>query len=451
MKRSALSRRAARAMSAVLLIASLVAAGCQREPRVAVAERGGADGHGAGHDGAHGHGAAVSDLDRPLDELLAAVCEHELAQHRCDACRYELGMVAVDDELLLDGGPLALATAAERPLGRTLDLNGELRLDQERAVEVQARVAGTVRAIMVDVGSRVLAGEPLLVIESADFAEAQAAHLQARAALALAEATVAREADLFARGVCPRKDLLEAEAARAEAEASMLAAHARLAALGLSQAAIDSLTAQSGGARRRPGLLAVPAPRGGVVLAREVGPGAAVEPGRTILLLADTSRLWVLADLYERDLALLEAVPAGAPASVRVAAFPGTSFAARWDRLDGALDPRARVVRARALVDNPEGRLRPGMFARLSVGLPGGDEALTVPADAVLEDEGRLFAFLRLEPPLFVRRPVAVGRTAGGWVEITSGLAAGQQVVAAGAFLLKSDVLRAKMGAGCAD
>jgi cobalt-zinc-cadmium efflux system membrane fusion protein len=91
------------------------------------------------------------------------------------------------------------------------------------------------------------------------------------------------------------------------------------------------------------------------------------------------------------------------------------------------------------------------MFAAVKVFLPGLDEALTVPRDAVQEDEGRAFVFVPHHDDFFVRRPVEVGRTWAGLAEITKGLEASQTVVAEGAFLLKSDVLRAKMGAGCAD
>jgi len=107
---------------------------------------------------------------------------------------------------------------------------------------------------------------------------------------------------------------------------------------------------------------------------------------------------------------------------------------------------------ARVVVPNPEGLLRPGMFARVDLLLPdGAGEAVALPEEAVLEDEGRTFVFVRATPELFARRPVVPGRAAGGWLEIAGGLRGGETVVARGAFLLKSDVLRAKMGAGCAD
>ena len=138
-------------------------------------------------------------------------------------------------------------------------------------------------------------------------------------------------------------------------------------------------------------------------------------------------------------------------AEVSVAAWPGRVFRGRLDRLGGTLDEATRTATVRVVAPNPDGLLRPGMFARVRLLLPGGATSLAVPEEAVLADEGRSFVFVRANADCFVRRPVAPGRAAGGWIEIASGLREGQAVVARGAFLLKSDVLRAKMGAGCAD
>jgi cobalt-zinc-cadmium efflux system membrane fusion protein len=91
------------------------------------------------------------------------------------------------------------------------------------------------------------------------------------------------------------------------------------------------------------------------------------------------------------------------------------------------------------------------MFATVHVLLPGDENALVLPRDAVLEDEGRSFVFLHHHDAFYVRRPVTTGRAWGDRVEITGGLTGDETIVAEGAFLLKSDVLRSKMGAGCAD
>jgi cobalt-zinc-cadmium efflux system membrane fusion protein len=138
-------------------------------------------------------------------------------------------------------------------------------------------------------------------------------------------------------------------------------------------------------------------------------------------------------------------------AHVEVPAYPGRNFSGRVERVSGVVDEATRTTRVRVVVENPEGLLRSGMFARVHLHENGSEQALAVPAEAVLEDEGRAFVFVPAEPPYFVRRPVLVGRAWDEWVEVTQGLADGDMVVSRGAFALKSDVLRSKMGAGCAD
>jgi membrane fusion protein, heavy metal efflux system len=115
------------------------------------------------------------------------------------------------------------------------------------------------------------------------------------------------------------------------------------------------------------------------------------------------------------------------------------------------MDESSRTVKVRVEVKNTDGRLLAGMFAAVKLFLPGTDETLAVPRAAVLDDEDRSFVFIHHQGEYYVRRPVVPGRIWAGWVEIKKGLLPAQTVVAEGAFLMKSDVLRSKMGAGCAD
>jgi cobalt-zinc-cadmium efflux system membrane fusion protein len=134
-----------------------------------------------------------------------------------------------------------------------------------------------------------------------------------------------------------------------------------------------------------------------------------------------------------------------------VKAFPDAAFPGRVDFVGPAMDERTRTVKVRVAAANPDARLRAGMFATVRIFLPGQEEALAVPRAAVLADEGRSFVFVHREGEWWVRRPLEPGRAWAGWVEVRGGLAEGDRVAADGAFLLKSDVLRSKMGAGCAD
>jgi cobalt-zinc-cadmium efflux system membrane fusion protein len=406
--------------------------------------------HGAGGDDhAEREEAGGSDLDRPIADLLGDRCEHGIFTYQCDECRYEVGVVKVAPDLLDGDGPLQTARAARRTTEESVAHNGEVHLNEERAAYLSPRMPGSVRSILVDLGARVRRGQILFTVDSPEFGEARSAYRIARGALKLAEGTAERERDLYEKKVCPRKDLLEAEAARDGAAATSQAAAERLLACGLTEQEIEELTTDGAMA----GALPVRAPFDGTVLERNLSMGSLVEPGQQLLLLGDTSEVWVWTSLYERELAglLREQEKGTVLAHVEVPAYPGRNFSGRVERVSGVVDEATRTTRVRVVVENPEGLLRSGMFARVHLHENGSEQALAVPAEAVLEDEGRAFVFVPAEPPYFVRRPVLVGRAWDEWVEVTQGLADGDMVVSRGAFALKSDVLRSKMGAGCAD
>jgi RND family efflux transporter MFP subunit len=139
------------------------------------------------------------------------------------------------------------------------------------------------------------------------------------------------------------------------------------------------------------GALPVKAPFDGTVLERSLSLGALVEPGERLLLLGDTSEIWVLTSVYEREMEpLLEQDARGnVRASVEVPAYPGRSFTGRVERIGGILDEATRTLKVRIVVENVEGLLRAGMFARVHFLSGETGRALAVPAEAVLEDEGR--------------------------------------------------------------
>ena len=395
------------------------------------------------------------EADASLAEIFSTAtrCEHEVARYTCPECRYELGVVKLSPDLLASAGREGFATAriASRRVGEVEDLNGEVRLDEGRSVYIGPRAAGVVRRILVDVGQSVRAGDVLFEVESEELSDARAEYLKAAAAVRLADVTARRETELFEKGICPEKDLLEARAALEAARAAERASRDRLLRLGLTATEADTVSVD--GAGERSGLMPVRAPFAGTVLERSLNLGALVEPGEKNLLFADTSRVWVMTNVYERELGAILAQQARGrvTADVSVPAFPGRVFPGVVEAVGGTVDEATRTTRARVVVENPDGLLRPGMFARVGLELETGTAALVVPSDAVLAGEGRSFIFVRHDAEYYVRRAVAVGRTSGGFTEIVGDMPADAEVVTRGAFLLKSDILRAKMGAGCAD
>ena len=173
----------------------------------------------------------------------------------------------------------------------------------------------------------------------------------------------------------------------------------------------------------------------------------------SLLTLGDNTSLWVWADLYDRDVARVVKARSdhALNADITVKAWPGEIFPATVDFVSPSMDEGTRTVKVRLVVPNPAGRLFAGMFADVDLFLPGDTEVVAVPSGAVLDDAGRSFVFRPSHEDYWIRRPVTSGRTFGGWTEIVEGVEVGTNVVEDGAFLLKSDVLRAKMGAGCAD
>ncbi len=424
-----------------LLLLAAAAGGCggAAEPSLAVAEP-------------RPHGderpVEVSDLDRPVAELLKARCEHDIPTYTCAECRYEVGVARAEAQLFDpgEGGVLRTAVVTAAPATAVRELPGEVALDANRSVTVTPPAPGIAVEVLVDLGRHVRRGDPVARLESPAYRDAAALVVDAAAAESAAAATLAREEAMFARRICPEKDVVAARAEHARARARVRSAEGTLRSLGLSADEIAALHDADDA-----GLLVVRSPLDGVVVDRHAAAGARVEPGDPLVVVADTRRMWIQADLHESDVAAVTAAGEHLDAEAEVAAWPGRRFRGTVDRVTGTLDPVTRTARARVVVANPDGLLRAGMFARVYLVVPTGGTAIAVPSEAVLEDEGRTFAFVRATGDYWIRRPITVGGRAGDEVAVLAGLAPGDEIVTRGAFLLKSDVLRSKMGAGCAD
>ena len=392
-----------------------------------------ADEH-AGHDHGDAEGEA-SDLDQPVDALFAASCEHDVKTFACDECRYEVG-VARAPVSLFEGGLLHKTQPAREPVRVPLTLTGEVRFDERRVAHLAPAAAGIVRRVPVSVGDHVRRGDTLVEIESGEAGAAAAELREARSLLTLAEERHERSRQLREQGIAAEKDLRLAAQELESVRIRLETASSQVARLGVA-------TDTAGG------VLRLRAPADGTVLSLHAVGGEPARTDEVMVTVGDIATVWVWADLYERDLSRLAAGPL--PAEVGVRAWPGQTFAGTVDFVSPSIDEATRTVKLRVSVPNPDGRLLAGMFAAVQVFLPGDQEALVLPRLAVLEDEGRSFVFVHHHDDFYVRRPVTVGRSWGDRLEITGGLRGDETIVADGAFLLKSDVLRSKMGAGCAD
>ena len=242
---------------------------------------------------------------------------------------------------------------------------------------------------------------------------------------------------------------LRADNAARKAEADFSAATERLHLFGLDHAAMDALRQQkeNGNFAR----LEVKAPRSGTITVQNAAQGRFVDATQTLYTIADLSSLWVWCDLYERDLAAIHARLAKGKlldAVVRVAAFGETGFPGTLDFVGSSVDEHTRTLKARVQVPNPHGQLRPGMFANVEVKIPSNGPAALVPRDAILNDSGKAFVFQHWKDDFWVRRDVTLGLSHGDFIELAAGVPDGALVAVNGAFMLKGDILRGKMGAG---
>jgi cobalt-zinc-cadmium efflux system membrane fusion protein len=311
--------------------------------------------------------------------------------------------------------------------GGTIEATGKVAFDEGKVSRVASPVSGRVVELRVQVGDRVRRGDPLVLIASPDAESAVADFVAARADEAVAQRALERASRLYADRAVSLKEVQQAEGDATKAHAARARAEARLEVLGIDPAA----------PKTRATRYALRAPIDGVVVERAATQGMEVraDTGAPLATVADLGRLWVLADVYERD---LSAVFRGEQAEVRVAAWPGRSFAGQVTHVGDLVDPQSRTVKVRVEVTNRELRLKPEMFARVALRGTAGAPGLSVPSQAVLSDGAASAVMIAAGGGRFEKRTVEAGPEQDGRVRILSGLKAGERVVVDGAIYLQA-------------
>jgi len=243
---------------------------------------------------------------------------------------------------------------------------------------------------------------------------------------------------LHAQGAIATKDLQQADTdfARAldeqrRAQAALATVEHRLALFGKKPEEIARL----GGQIDRQTV--IHAPLAGTIVERKVGPGQYLraDASDALFLIADLSTVWVLADVYESDLADIRL---NTPVNVRVAAYPHHPIPAQIVSINPTVDPVTRTVRVRCLVQNPEGRLKPDMFATIRIRSITPQMVPAVPVSAVLSQGQETIIFVEQEPGRFRRRQIQAGHEMQGYIIAQSGVQSGERVVSRGVLLLSA-------------
>lgn len=357
---------------------------------------------------------------------------------------------------------ILVETAARRDLRPSFRVPAHVGFNREAMAHVGSPVKGRVSDLPVKLGDEVAKGAPLLTIESPELGEAQSDYLQKRSAtqtaappVELAKSTYERAKGLYdqTQGI-PLTEVQKREseyrtgqAALQAAKSAEQAAENKLHLLGMSQESVRRL-GESGEIDPH---FAVHAPIAGQVIEREVTLGELVGPEReALLVIADMSKLWVLADVPETRLRELSV---GASARVLLGVEQAHWCTGSVSFISPALDPSTRSVRVRIDVSDRHPELRPGVFAQVDItSNEGGTGELTnvvaIPESSVQSVEGESVVFVPLTGAdgTFEKRVVRVGPSVGGMLPVRSGLAEGESFVAAGSFVLKAELTKASAG-----
>lgn len=347
------------------------------------------------------------------------------------------GAVRLSSDVIAQAG-IEIAPVRATPLLDRLNVTGTIQANQESLQEITPLVSGRVESVNVALGDRVETGMPLFRLMSPEIAGLRGDLRAAEAELAEADAVLSRTRQLVELGAGAGKDLVAAEAAYRRAEAQVTELRERLVVLGASPS-------EDPGQNPATSTIVIDAPMSGTVIERAVNRGMWVESGQRLLALADLDTVWVIVNVPEARLA---SVRMRAPVQIRAPAIDGT-LAGRISYVDPQLDPETRTARIRVEIPNAQGTLKLGMFVTVMIeGLrrPGSTD-LTVPDTAIQQIGERTVVFVVM-PGVgrFEVRDVSVGGETGGRRIVLEGLSAGEAVVTAGGFTIKSQLLKGQFG-----
>jgi membrane fusion protein, heavy metal efflux system len=345
------------------------------------------------------------------------------------------GSVKMSAEMQKQNG-VVIAMAEKKRLPGAISATGKVEANADRMAHVSPRISGKVVGVKASLGDSVSAGQTLATLDSVELGEAINHYQQAKTKLALAQSNMDRIKVLVEKKIAARKEILQAETEFKTAQAELHADSERLSLYGLSVSEIK------GSGHKNP-LLPVRSPFGGVITEKHAIVGELSDPSKSLYTVADLSSVWIMVDVNEKDLAK---VKRGQAARVAVGAFPDLKLKGRVTYIADVVDPTTRTVKARVEVANPGRKLKPEMFATVELALAAdAPPVLAVPEEALQELDGKKVVFVAGNDGEFEAREVQLGRSAGGMVEIVSGLDVGDKYAAKGAFILKSEVKKGEV------
>ena len=394
----------------------------------------------AGHDdhAGHDHGAEPSIEACPehgIPEVEDALCQPQLMDKLRPGQGLKVRLVTADG-----AAKIGVSVSKPQAAGEAgTPLPGQVVFNRNRLARLTPQLPGVVKKLHVSLGQQVKAGQLLAELAAPEVAALRASLASAQSRQQLAEANYLREQELLAKGVSSRLEFEQAEAERLQSRSAAAQARQQLQDHGVDAATLKGLSGST---------LALRAPFAGTVTEIASIAGEAVGLENSLLTLADLSSLWV--ELSVPEDRLLDLQP-GVEVNLAFASLPGRAFTGKVFWVAPALDDKTRMLKALAEVDNRDGLLKSGLFGEARLAGQSSATALAVPADALQTIDGQPYLFIELEQDLFELRRVETGGRQRGAVLISLGLTPEDRVVTAQGFALKSELLKSRLGASCAD
>ena len=332
---------------------------------------------------------------------------------------------------------LTLEPAGPGNLHSELSLMGEIRLNEDRVAHVVPKLSGVVLEVGVSLGDEVKTGQILASIESTGLAECKADYLKKLRRFEIAKKTYERKKYLHEEKIASKAGWLEKEAEYLNAATALKTAKSMLVVFGLTEKKIQTMPHETG---LQFGRYELRAPMSGTVIEKHITMGEKLSDDSEVFTISDLSRLWVDLKIPARD---IYRVKQGS--DVVIQSSNGTKAIGTISLIGPVVDEVRRTALARLMIDNRDGRWKPGTFVTGYVRISVEDLPVVVPAEAVQNIEGKDGIFVQ-EGDDFRSVPVVVGRRDRNKVEIISGLKPGTSYVTRGAFELKAMIITSSLG-----
>lgn len=336
---------------------------------------------------------------------------------------------------------LVVETVQKRAVWPEHVTEGKIAIDEDRATPIFSPYSGRVTKLLAKPGDHVERGQPLFVVEAndtvqalSDFMTAVSTYNKAQSNLALAQTVEKRSRDLYEGKAVPLRELQQAQAELTTAqndfrtsETVLEAARSRLRILGRTDSEISTFQNTGKITSETP----IAAPISGTVVQRKIGPGQFVSAGASdpVFVIGDLSAVWLIAYVREAE---ASKVQIGQRLGFTVLAYPERVFEAKVSHVAATLDPVTRRLTLRANIQNPDGALKPEMFATVGIFVGTEQFIAVVPREAVIHEGNTARVWVVREDKTIEARAVRPGAVIGGGIQILEGLQAGERVIARG-------------------